>query len=100
VVMESTLDGALATLFGSATGARAAPSVVAAGDSSTGVPVVVDASLQPLIDEARRHYQSAIEAQREGDWGKYGTEIKTLGQLLERLGNRPAAATERVPPPR
>ena len=53
------------------------------------------------IDEARRHYQSAIDAQRDGDWAKYGTEIKTLGQLLERLGNRPAAeAPERVPPAR
>ncbi len=101
VVMEATLEGALTTLFGSATGARAAPAVLAGNDSTTGVPVVVDASLQPLIDEARRHYQSAIDAQRDGDWAKYGTEIKTLGQLLERLGNRPAAeAPERVPPAR
>jgi uncharacterized membrane protein (UPF0182 family) len=87
-VMESTLEGALASLFGSTTGAKgAAQTVVAAGDStSVAGPVTVDAALQPMIDEARRHYQNALDAQREGDWARYGTEIKQLGQVLERIG--------------
>jgi len=33
----------------------------------------------------RRRYDSALEAQRAGDWSRYGEEIKTLGELLERL---------------
>lgn len=86
VVMESTLEGALASLFGSAS-AKGQPGAIAAGEAAavTG-DVVVDAALQPLIDEARRRYQNAMEAQREGDWARYGTEIKELGQLLERIG--------------
>jgi uncharacterized membrane protein (UPF0182 family) len=35
--------------------------------------------------EAREAYQRAIEAQRAGDWAKYGEEIRKLGELLERM---------------
>ena len=32
--------------------------------------------------EAQAHYDRAIEAQRAGDWAKYGEEIKALGEAL------------------
>jgi uncharacterized membrane protein (UPF0182 family) len=38
-----------------------------------------------LIVEARQRYDNAVQAQREGDWARYGVEIKALGQVLERL---------------
>ncbi len=43
------------------------------------------AALPPaqLAAEAQATYQRAIEAQRAGDWAKYGAEITRLGQLLE-----------------
>jgi len=41
-----------------------------------------------LADEAQAHYQRAIEAQRAGDWAKYGEEIKALGQALDRMKQR------------
>jgi uncharacterized membrane protein (UPF0182 family) len=34
------------------------------------------------------HYQRAIDAQRAGDWAKYGEEIKALGQTLDRMKQR------------
>ena len=45
------------------------------------------AALPPseLTAEAQATYQRAIDAQRAGDWAKYGAEIGRLGQLLELL---------------
>ena len=37
--------------------------------------------------EARRHFQAAIDAQRNGDWARYGEELKLLGQLLDRIAS-------------
>jgi uncharacterized membrane protein (UPF0182 family) len=41
--------------------------------------------METLAGEARGHYERAIEAQRAGDWAKYGDEIRLLGQALERM---------------
>ena len=35
--------------------------------------------------EARDTYRRAVDAQRAGDWAKYGDEIKKLGELLDRM---------------
>ena len=32
--------------------------------------------------------QAAVDAQRNGDWAKYGEELKALGQILDRIGNK------------
>ena len=39
-------------------------------------------SIGQLAAEARTHYERAIEAQRAGDWAKYGEEIRLLGETL------------------
>jgi hypothetical protein len=82
VTMSETLDGALAQLFGGSAAPRgqAAPAAAAAGTPGA------DAGLQALIVEARQHYESAMAAQRAGDWARYGTEIRALGDLLARIG--------------
>ena len=38
-----------------------------------------------LAQEAREVYERALEAQRAGDWAKYGEEIKRLGEILEKM---------------
>jgi len=54
-----------------------------------GIPA--KSSAQPAGDvaevarEASAAYDAAIEAQRRGDWARYGQEIERLGQLLRRL---------------
>jgi uncharacterized membrane protein (UPF0182 family) len=38
-----------------------------------------------LIRQARESYDRAVQAQRQGDWAKYGEELKRLGAILEDL---------------
>ena len=103
IVMEPTLDAALARLFGgSAAPAAAGQSTAApveagtqagqASSSTTGAPPSpAPQGLEAMAAEAQRHYARAIEAQRSGDWATYGEEIRQLGATLERMrGQAPA----------
>jgi uncharacterized membrane protein (UPF0182 family) len=38
-----------------------------------------------MIQQAGDVYDRAIQAQRQGDWAKYGEEIKKLGSILDQL---------------
>ncbi len=95
VVMRETLELALQALFaggGDAPITQAVPVTGAVAQRpAAGADTVVGAAsaeLQSLVVEARRRYQAAIEAQREGDWSRYGEEIRRLGELLERMGRK------------
>jgi uncharacterized membrane protein (UPF0182 family) len=114
IVMDRTLDAALARLFSpEAVAARraqpkdtayvpldapvpvaaapaAGPSPAPATPGATVVPAPQSAALGALTPaqltaEAQATYQRAITAQRAGDWATYGTEITRLGQILEQL---------------
>jgi hypothetical protein len=87
VVMQETLEGALAELFGGSTGPRRPPTPAIATE-----PATRDTGLATLAAEARRRYEAALQAQREIDWARYGEEMRRLGEVLERLGSR---STER-----
>lgn len=81
IAMEETLDAGLAKIFGIAEGQT--------GDSGE-TPLKAteksdDIEGEDLLREANRTYQSAINAQREGNWGRYGEEIKKLGDILNKL---------------
>lgn len=85
IVMEPTLDQAIARLFGGAAPAAPKPDATGAPQppptpTPTGTP-----GWERLAVEARETYQRAIEAQRAGDWAKYGEEIRRLGDILERM---------------
>ena len=94
IVMEPTLDLAMARLFGQgerapdssmpATIAATPPGPPAAGGSPP-PPGFDGAAWERLAADARDTYQRALEAQRAGDWAKYGQEIKRLGEILERM---------------
>jgi len=96
IVMEETLDAALARLFGGAVPPPRAPEDVRAPQPPAGAAPASAAAPSPaaspsqtaLATEAREHYDRAIAAQRAGDWAKYGEEIRLLGQTLERLNTR------------
>jgi uncharacterized membrane protein (UPF0182 family) len=71
VVMEDTLEGALAALFqGTATPAPGAPAIAG-----------VDQRAQEALD----HYTRAIARLKAGDWAGFGAELDALKPLLERL---------------
>jgi uncharacterized membrane protein (UPF0182 family) len=90
IVMEPTLDLAMARLFGQSEreAAPAKPGETAEVPPAAGTrpPAGFDAATwERLAMEARDTYRRAVDAQRAGDWAKYGDEIKKLGELLDRM---------------
>lgn len=83
IAMESTLEASLARIFGAA-GPAPAPAESA---TATAPATPVTATAASLAAEARTVYERALEAQRAGDWARYGEEIRRLGTLLEKLAN-------------
>lgn len=101
VVMEPTLEEALAKLFGASP--SAVPSVgstaasAQAAQGAAGLPTagqaVPPASVQPaaaselasVIQSANQHYTRAQEALKAGDWARYGEEQRLLEADLRRL---------------
>ncbi|MDP2054091.1 MAG: UPF0182 family protein, partial [Acidobacteriota bacterium] len=93
IVMERTLDEAIDRLFG----ANDRPPRAATSATTTAGPAPAPGEISPapastgnvewdrMANEARSTYQRALDAQRAGDWARYGEEIKRLGELLERM---------------
>ena len=79
VVMEETIEAGLARLFSGA----AAPAAVAAEPSRPVQPG--DSRAADLTRQAVQLYQSAITAQRAGDWAQYGADLARLGEVLRQL---------------
>ena len=46
------------------------------------------ADIKDLANMAQKFYHSAMEAQRNGDWARYGSEIKRLGEVISRMEKR------------
>ena len=89
IVMERTLDAALARLFGGASPAAAPETRKAAATETAPQPASEATAAAPdvrqLAEEARATYERALAAQRAGDWAKYGEEIRRLGDLLQKM---------------
>jgi uncharacterized membrane protein (UPF0182 family) len=84
IVMEVTLDEALARLFADQ---REAPTKVEEPrKAEPQQPATEDRTR--LAAMAREAYDRAIRAQRDGNWALYGEEIKRLGEILEKLAKR------------
>ncbi len=88
VVMEETLDRALAVVFG----VGGASSGIGPGRDGVGtLPEAGDttsagsADARTLAREANRLFLDAQEALRRGDWAGYGERIRKLGEILNRL---------------
>ena len=96
IVMEPTLEAGLARLFG---GTASRPPEVELVGGPAQRPPAVNAAAPPapgaggdlrdaMAAEARGHYDRAVEAQKAGDWARYGEELQQLGQVLERMRAR------------
>ncbi len=83
VVMEETLEAGLDRLFGG--GVEQPESTHAAAAESQPTPSPAGGRAAELARQATNLYQSAIEAQREGDWTRYGDQISRLGEVLRQL---------------
>jgi uncharacterized membrane protein (UPF0182 family) len=81
VVMEETLEPALARMFGGEIATRATNTAA----PPTSSVKVEDESTADLAKQASDIYERAITAQRAGDWARYGDEITRLGEVLKQL---------------
>ena len=79
VVMEETLEAGLARLFSGAA-APATVAVEAAPAVQAGAGRAAD-----LTRQAVQLYQSAVAAQRAGNWAQYGADLTRLGEVLSQL---------------
>ena len=67
-------------------GAAPGPGAATAIDAAGGLATSADAAdLGLLAARANAAYLRATDAQRAGDWAKYGEEMKLVGELLERM---------------
>jgi uncharacterized membrane protein (UPF0182 family) len=87
IAMEPTLDASLVRVFGNA------PPSGAAGprQTLTGTPVTDDRQATvgaQLNAQAKMHYDRMLQAQRDGDWARFGEELKQLGSVIERLSDK------------
>jgi uncharacterized protein len=84
IAMEETLEASIEKIFRSdlsrARTAETAPPISPPAAGTAAVPVSAE-----LIQQARDAYDRAIQAQRQGDWARYGEEVKKLGAVLETL---------------
>jgi uncharacterized membrane protein (UPF0182 family) len=91
VVMEETLDAGLAQLFGAAGAATREP---ARAPGAASAAPAANARAADLARRANESFRRAVEAQRAGDWARYGEELRRLEDVLRQLQ---AAVEERKP---
>jgi uncharacterized membrane protein (UPF0182 family) len=86
VVMEETLEEGLARLFGGVPGTEPRPAMAAAAALEAGAETEPAAqTVAELARQAAEHYERAMEAQRTGNWARYGDEMRRVGELLRQL---------------
>jgi len=98
IVMEETLEAGLVRLFGGTPPPGSDVELIRGPAPAGGAPDAAPALAQPstggadplagMAAQARGHYDRAIEAQRNGDWAKYGEELRLLGDVLTRMRGR------------
>jgi len=92
VVMEDTLDKALASLLGQAT-----------PTTPSGPTTPPSGTVAQLIASAKTHYDQAQKDLKNGDFTGYAQEIQTVGQILQQLAAlqpaSPAASGSPKPSP-
>ena len=95
IVMEPTVEDALAQIFGDASGEATTTTEVPPETTSTTTPTdsttvttaveVPPDDLQSLINRAAQLYEDANLALRSGDWAEYGRLVDELGDVLDQL---------------
>jgi uncharacterized protein len=88
IAMEETLERSIERIFHSEPGAPAGagqPPTTELTAMPAQSPPAAGTSSSPLGRQARETYDRAIQAQRQGDWARYGEELRKLGAILNEL---------------
>jgi uncharacterized membrane protein (UPF0182 family) len=84
IAMEETLETSLARIFGNTPSTPMAQPTAGTPQTSA-LPTQPSPTSDNLTTQAKQHYDRAIQAQRDGDWARYGEELKRLGAVLEQM---------------
>jgi hypothetical protein len=85
IAMEETLEASIAKIFQGELPAPATAQPAPARPAGAEAPATEGS---PLIQQARDAYNRAVQAQRQGDWARYGEELKKLGAILDQLARK------------
>ncbi|HKQ74706.1 MAG TPA: UPF0182 family protein [Blastocatellia bacterium] len=94
IAMEPTIEASLARIFGNEPSAaedlaQTSQQIPRQASRVAETPAEQSAAdAQSLAAQARQHYDRALQAQREGDWTRYGEEIKRLGVAIEQISKQ------------
>jgi hypothetical protein len=88
IAMEPTLEASLARIFGDAPAASPKPDATAPQPGETLASAQPAATTVNLAEQAKQQYDRAIQAQRDGDWARYGEEIKRLGATIDQMSKQ------------
>lgn len=94
IAMEETLEASLARIFGSEAMPAAQPPAPGKTQASALQPntqqptAAVPPATPELAARAKQHYDNAIQAQRNGDWARFGEELKKLGAVLDEMSQQ------------
>src|SRR5579863_73946 len=89
IVMGDDLESTLAKLFKGETPAALKPSATAPAASVAVVSGTAATAGVSDLTTATDHYQHALDALKQGDWPRFGTEMQALGAVLARPPNSP-----------
>jgi uncharacterized membrane protein (UPF0182 family) len=78
IAMEETLDAAISKIFGDRK--LAGPAKGEAVPKTTGAPA--ETNLRVLL---KQHFDQAMKSIKEGNWARYGEEVKKLGEVIEKI---------------
>ena len=96
IAMEETLEASIAKIFGGAMPENNGFAGAAPAGAAPAAPMLqAPGGGANLMQEAGAAYDRAMQAQRQGDWARYGEEIKKLGALLENLNRNSAGAQKK-----
>jgi uncharacterized protein len=101
IIMREDLSTALREVFGADLPSTVLESqgMMTPEKGGVGVDVLsngVERSISDSVIEANRLFESALDAQRQGNWARYGEQVQQLGLLLKQLSIDPQGPVEQV----
>ena len=88
IAMEPTLEASLARVFGETPAGDLKSQTSESKLGETPAPSQATAPAANLAEQAKQHYNRAMQAQREGDWARYGEEVKRLGAVIDQMSKQ------------
>ncbi len=85
VAMETDLSTALQKIFAAPISGVAQNAPQAGGQAAPALATTTTQTVKQLADSAMTHYNNAVNAQKNGDWTTYGSELKQLQDTLNQL---------------